>query len=242
MGKYLAIFSVIAVVVFGFFSLMYFAFGCRFSGKEFSPDDFSVRDFAYRFEPITGTVLSGRTFEKNDAWQLPKLVADKFVKPVYKKEKTWHLISDNGNYFRGVSADSDAHFLFEFLKLRDENDENTWTAWNSENQKLAKVLWPLIAEMARDEMYLVVGDVFSFVLNADVSKPKEFQTDLHREVAKAYLKMSEFDFENNNLESAKARISKSIKYGSTDEARVLLKRVESLIVNDDSPVLEAMPE
>ena len=54
--------------------------------------------------------------------------------------------------------------------------------------------------------------------------------------------MSEFDFENNNLESAKARISKSIKYGSTDEARVLLKRVESLIVNDDSPVLEAMPE
>ena len=235
MGKYLAIFSVIAVVIFGFFSLMYFAFGCRFSGKEFSPDDFSVRDFAYRFEPITGTVLSGRTFEKNDAWQLPKLVADKFVKPVYKKEKTWHLISDNGNYFRGVSADSDAHFLFEFLKLRDENDENTWTAWNSENPKLAKVLWPLIAEMARDEMYLVVGDVLTFVIDSEYSDPKKFEADLRQEVAKAYLKLGKFDLENNDLESAELRLTKSTNFHSSDEAKSLLDGIPL------SPIAEMPP-
>ena len=152
------------------------------------------------------------------------------------------MIHDNGNYFRGASVDSDARFLINFLSLRNENGENTWTAWNSENPKLAKVLWPFIAEMARDEMYLVVGDVFSFVLDADVSKPKTFQADLQREVAKAYLKLGRFDFENNDLKSAKVRISKSIKYDSTGEARVLLKRTDDLIANGDAPVLEAMPE
>ena len=241
MGKYLAIFSVVAFVIFALFASLYFAYGCRYSGKEFSPDDFSVRYFTYRYEPITETVLSGRTFTKDSGW-LPSLVADKLVKPVYKKEKTWHLVHDNGNYFHGASADSDARFLIDFLSLQNENHENTWTEWNSENPKLAKVLWPLIAEMARDEMYLIVGDVFSFVLDTDVSEPKKFQADLQKEVAKAYLKMGKFDFENDDLESAKIRISKSIKHDSTDEGRVLLKRVDDLIANGDAPVLEAMPE
>ena len=242
MGKYIAIFSLVAFVIIALCFYSYLAFGCYYTGKEFSPDDFTIRRFTYRYEAITGKVLSGRTFTIDKGGWLPNLVADKLVTPVNKKEQTWHLISDNGNYFRGASADSDARFLIDFLSLKNESLENTWTAWNSENPKLAKVLWPLIAEMARDKMYIVLGDVFSFVLNADVSKPNEFQADLQQEVAKAYLKMGKFDFENNKLKSAKVRISKSIKYDSTEEARVLSKRVDSLITNSDTPVLEAIPE
>ena len=242
MGKYVAIFAGVALVLLVFFGYLYLTFGCHYKGKEFSPDDFTVRHFTYHYEPITGTVLSGRTFTKDTSTLLSSLVPDKLVKPISKKEKTWHLIRDNGNYFSGASVDSDARFLINFLSLQNENGENTWTAWNSENPKLAPVLWPFIAEMARDEMYLVVGDVFSFVLNADVSKPKGFQADLQREIAKAYLKLGKFDFENDNLKSAKYRISKSIKYDSTGEARVLLKRIDDLIANGDAPVLEAMPD
>jgi len=227
MGKYIAIFSLIAFVIIALCFYSYLAFGCYYTGKEFSPDDFTIRRFTYRYEAITGKVLSGRTFTIDKGGWLPNLVADKLVTPVNKKEQTWHLI---------------ARFLIDFLSLKNESLENTWTAWNSENPKLAKVLWPLIAEMARDKMYIVLGDVFSFVLNADVSKPNEFQADLQQEVAKAYLKMGKFDFENNKLKSAKVRISKSIKYDSTEEARVLSKRVDSLITNSDAPVLEAIPE
>ena len=242
MRKYVAIFAGVALVLLVFVGCLYISFGCHYAGKEFSPDDFTARYFTYRYEPITGTVLSRRTFTKDSDTLLTSLVADKFVKPINKKEKTWHLIQDNGSYFSGASVDSDARFLISFLSLQNENGENTWTAWNSENPKLASVLWPFIAEMARDEMYLVVGDVFSFVLNADVAKPKKFQTDLQREIAKAYLKLGKFDFENDDLKSAKVRISKSIKYDSTGEARVLLKRIDDLIANGDAPVLEATPE
>ena len=227
--KYLIIIAAVGVAVLGCL-MLYLTFGCTYSGTEFSPDDFSVRYFSYKYDRFTGWVVEDRTFYSGSTYSMsmPDLVGDKYIKPIFKKEKTWHLIEDNGSYFHEHSTDSDARFLVEFLELYDENYENKWTVWNSENPKLAKILWPLIAEMARDNMYLAVGDVLTFVLNFDVTKPENFKADLHRKVAKAYLKLAQIDFENDQLETAKLRISKSIKYDSTDEAESLLSRIHAL--------------
>jgi len=241
MGKHLAIFSAIVFAVFAFVSCLYSVFGCHYSGEEFSPDDFSFRSFSYRYEPITGTVFSGRSYSPNPRNWLPNLVKSQLIKPVCNKEKKWDLVHDNGYYYSGSSVDSDARFLVDYLSLQNESGENTWTTWNAEHPDLAKVLWPLIAQMARDDMYLVLSDVFTFVLKSNASKPEKFQADLHQEVAKAYLKLGKFDFENNDLESAKDRISKSIEYDSTQEASMLLKRIDGMKASE-TPVLEAMPE
>jgi len=219
--------------------LLYLNIGCRYSGTEFSPDDFTVRNFSYLYEPITGSVISGRTFD-DDYYSylpsLPTLVADKYIKPVFKKEKTWHLLEDNGIYYRGHSADSDARLLVNFLLLFDENRENTWTVWNSDHPNLAKVLWPLIAEMARDEVYLTVGDVLTFVLDADYSDQKQFTADLRQEVAKAYLKVAKIDFQNDNLESAEHRVKKSIKFDSNADAKALLNSIGSVKPTAEEPI------
>ena len=208
--------------------LIYLSLGCNYSGTEFSPDDFTVRRFSYTYEPITDRVISGRTFEKNYyVGIMPTLVSDKYIKPVFKKEKTWHLIEDNGHYFRGYSSDSDARLLVNFLKLYDENGENKWTVWNSDHPKLAKILWPLIAEMARDDLYLTVSDVLTFALDSEYSNPKKFKTELRKEVAKAYLKLGKINFENNELESAEYRVNKSIGYHSNDDAELLLNRIRT---------------
>ena len=63
----------------------------------------------------------------------------------------------------------------------------------------ATVLWPIVAEMARDETYLTVNDVLTFALDSDYSDPKDFEAALRQEVAKAYLKLSKIDFENTIL-------------------------------------------
>ena len=222
--KYLVILLVAALSAFGCLAL-YLLVGCVYSGTEFSPDDFSVRDFSYRYDRFTGSVIGGRDLSPGDTYLMPDLVGDGYIKPVFKKEKTWHLIEDNGHYFREHSTDSDARFLIDFLELKEENYENHWTVWNSNNPKLATILWPLIAEMARDHAYLVVGDVLTFVIDFDTTEQKNFSADLHREVAKAYLKLGQIDFENDQLEPAKLRVSKSIKYDSTDEAKALLNRI-----------------
>ena len=233
--KYLIIAAVVALAMCVALTI-YLYFGCSYSGTEFSPDDFTIRNFSYRYEPVTGRVISGRAFEKDYAFSMPDLVADKYVKPIFKKEKTWHLIQDSGHYFRGHSSDSDARFLVEFLGLYDENYENRWTVWNSDNPKLAKVLWPLIAEMARDEIYLTVSDVLTFALDSEHKDAKKFKTDLRQEVAKAYLKLGKIDFENSDLKSAEYRVKKAMKYHSDDETKALLKKIRSSKPLAESPI------
>ena len=216
-----------SVLAIGIALLMYLNLWCSYSGTEFSPDDFTIRHFSYQYEPLTDWVVSGRKFEKDYSHSMPDLVTDNFIKPVFKKEKTWHLIEDNGRYLRGYSVDSDARFLINFLALYDENYENKWTVWNSEHPNLAPVLWPLIAEMARDKIYLTVGDVLMFALDSEQTDPKQFKTDLHQKVAKAYLKLGKIDFENNDFESAEYRVTKSTEYHSDNDSEALLKRIRS---------------
>ena len=204
---------------------LYFYLGCRYTGTEFSPDDFTIRRFSYKYDPMTNWVISGRKYEKGYTFAMPDLVADKYIKPVFKKKRNWHLVEDNGYYYYGYSADSDARLLVDFLQLYDENGENKWTVWNSDHPKLARVFWPFIAEMARDKTYLVVSDVLTFALDSDHSDPKKFDAALQQEVAKAYLKLGKIDLENNDLESAEYRVAKSMKYHSDDDTKSLLERI-----------------
>ena len=237
MSKYKYLIIALGVVLGTFVVFMtYLNLGCSYSGTEFSPDDFTIRQFSYQYEPNTDWVVSGRQFKKDYYQSMPTLVADKYIKPVYKKEKTWHLLQDNGYYYRGHSADSDARLLVDFLGLLDENHENKWTTWNSEHPKLAKIFWPLIADMARDEAYLTVGDVLTFALDSENLDPKQFEADLQQEVAKAYLKLGTIDFENDAFGSAENRIKKSLEYHSDSEAKSLLKRIRSAKPLAEEPV------
>ena len=235
MGKYkyllitLGVCFAVAIALLG-----YIFIGCKYSGVEFSPDDFTVRHFSYIYEPMTNSVISGRSFADQDDYNygfyshmLPELVANNYIRPVFKKKKTWHLVEDNGVYYAGSSSDSDAQLLVNFLALYNENHENTWTAWNSEHPKLAKVLWPMVAEMARDKTYLTIGDVLTFALDSEQTDPKLFKADLREEVAKAYLKLGRIDFKKDDLESAEYRVKKSIKFQTNDDAKSLLNSIQS---------------
>ena len=238
MGKLKYLIITLAVVFAMVAALLaYRSFGCSYSGTEFSPDDFSVRQFSYGYDPIMGSVVRGRTFDPNFyQYIMPDLVGNKYIQPIFKKKKTWHLIEDNGAYQHGYSADSDAHLLVDFLCLKDENGENKWTVWNSDHPKLAKIFWPLIAEMAQDEIYLTVGDVLTFALDGDHSKPKRFKADLREKVAEAYLKLGRIDFQNSDLESAEYRTEKSIKFHSNPEAKSLLEKIRSAEPTAEEPM------
>ena len=237
--KYLLITLGIAAVM-GIALLLYVNLGCNYHGTEFSPDDFTVRYFSYSYEPITDWVIRGRSFEDDYySIMLPDLVGDAYIKPIFKKDKTWHLLEDNGTYSQEFPSDSDARLLVDFLILDDENDENLWTVWNTDHPKLAKIFWPAIAQMARDEIYLTVGDVLTFAIDSDHSDPKLFEADLRKEVAKAYLKLGKIDFDNSDLESAEYRVKKSIKYHSDPDAKSLLNTIQSAESLEETPIPSA---
>jgi hypothetical protein len=212
----------IVLVVFAIFSIVVF-YRSSYSGVEFSPDDFSAREFSYFKEPTTGFVLRGRVFSDYSIGGLD-LVADGLIKPKISSPQTWHLIRDNGDTPRH-SRDSDARLLVDYLKLSSDRGENVWETWNVDHPNLAKEFWPVVAEMARDEMYLVVCDVMEFGLDTTITDIEKFKLERDLVVGNAYLKMAVVELELENYPRALMLAEKSIRFHPSDESNKLLTKI-----------------
>jgi hypothetical protein len=196
----------------------------HYSGTEFSPDDFSARGFTYYKEPLTGFVLRGRAYTDFSLGGLD-LVADGYIKPRIQTPQTWHLISDNTDVGRLPSHDCDARLLVEYLRLSTDRGENVWEIWNSDHPKLAKEFWPVVAEMARKNLYLVVSDVMEFGLDSTTKDIDQFKKELLQTSSEAYLKMAEIEFESSNHSKAKTLADDAKRYHSTDRVDQLLAKI-----------------
>lgn len=212
--------SVVILVI----ALITILYRSHYSGAEFSPDDFSARSFDYYKEPATGFVIRGRAFTDYSLGELD-LVADGLVKPRIQSPQTWHLIFDGNDQNGLASHDCDARLLVDYLKLRTDRGEGVWETWNADHPKLAKQFWPVVAEMARDELYLVVSDVMEFGLDSSSADADLFKVDLNKTAGQAYLKMANIEFESGNLSKAKSLADRSKQFQSTDEVNQLLAKI-----------------
>jgi hypothetical protein len=188
------------------------------SGREFSPDDFSRRSFQYNQVPGLDWVLFKKTYTDVTTVLEQDLVADKLVKPVINKTKTWHLIWDSGDRDGLPSDQCDARFLTAYLDMSDDEGNNYWTPWNEKFPKCAKVFWPRVADLARDEMYLKIPDVMRVAMEVDSDQPDQFLPILDRLSAKIYLELGSLDLEMDRLERARLRLDRSIQILPSREA------------------------
>lgn len=200
--------------------LIVFAMG-QHSGREFSPDDFSRRTFQYNQFPGLNWVLFKKTYVDITPNLELDLVADKRIKPVINNPKTWHLIWDSGDSTGLASNECDARFLTDYLDMVDEEGLDYWTQWNDKYPISANDFWPMIAKLARDEMYLKIPDVMQFAIQVESDKPKEFKPSIDRVVAKAYREMGQLDVETGQLDRARHRLDQSILIHPTREAYLI---------------------
>ncbi|MEL7498731.1 MAG: hypothetical protein AAFN77_14075 [Planctomycetota bacterium] len=197
------------------------------AGREFSPDDFTVRSYEYQTIPLFNVTWSGIEYKPVVDPVCRQLLNSGLITPTGKTgdQQTWHLLWD-GRFTEmpdqmRLPRDCDARLLIEYLaKTGDQG--NIWTAWNLEYPKAAKVFWPVIAELARDEMYLKVPDVMEFALNLEKDDPDQFKQELNELVAEVYLELGELDLQMNQKTRAIDRLKKSIALSESDEAQQLL--------------------
>lgn len=208
----------------------------RYSGEEFSPDDFSRRTFTYNVDPYFGRVWSGKKYNDSSTRLDRQLTALKFIKPRIKKVKTWHLIQERSGFDTPnqiVPEECDARFLTKYLDLLDEGADNFWTVWNTDYPLLAPIFWPVVADLARDEMYLRIPEVMEFAMNwTEASKTKEFKQSLDRMVGEIYLDLGKIDLAQSRKVRAKYRLTKAIALLINDsemnKAQDLLDSIEVL--------------
>ncbi len=202
------------VVAFGIISLfVLFVVTLRFglvSGEEFAPDTFERRSYWYYELPIVHLKLSP-VVRKVEQRQFEKaLVKDKFVTQI-SPPKRWDLVAA----YRG-GRDwrlGDAQILCRYLDAWDSKSSNFtsyWETWTSDHPKLAKVLWPEVVTLARQDLYFLIPPLFEKALAHQ--QPQKLQNDLNQILARNYDVLATTEVDLANYEAAIRFYSNALKH------------------------------
>ncbi len=154
-------------------------YGYPVTGVEFSPDSFTLREFSYWRSPFTGSVRSKRFLTPVDP-KCDSLITLNLIPASGTTNPRWDLVSESLQTSKILSGDFDARFLTIFLN-------HTTDQWNRNNVEKAEILWPEVATLARERLYLQLPTLFHFAIDSPEEwSNEEFEEQLKRELAKAW--------------------------------------------------------
>lgn len=154
-------------------------YGYPVSGVEFSPDSFTQRRFTYWRSPFTGIIRSNRILKTVES-DCDSLVTLNLVPAKGTTNQRWDLVSESLQTSDILSADFDARFLTRYL-------DYTTDQWNRTNVEKAEILWPEIALLVRERLYLQLPSLFHFAINSpDDLSNEEFEEGLNEQLAEAW--------------------------------------------------------
>ncbi len=163
-------------------------------GEEFCPSTFTRRTFFYFQIPLIGIQVTP-IFRDDTTNSLENyLVAGKFVKRTATDNPRWDLVTALSAGSKVVHGD--AEILCSYLDTADENRRMVWQHWSDTHTEAAKVLWPLVAQLARQQLYLLVPDLFE--LASSESDPKTLAKKLDQSLARQYRRLAEIQQQLGN--------------------------------------------
>jgi hypothetical protein len=172
--KNLILMVVAVLVTLPILLLLAYANG-RVVGEEFSPDDFSRREFEYNRPSWLPITFQGISYSSHTNSFIPSLLQNRTIAEI-KPVTRWDLVSDNR-----MPTDStayDARILCRYLDLQDESGQSLWEGWNSRHPEKAKLFWPYIAKLARSGNYYLVPDLMEFAIANGGLTNEEFRVNI----------------------------------------------------------------
>lgn len=168
-------------------------------GEEFCPDTFTRRSFFYFQIPLVGIQVTP-IFRDDTTNSLENyLVAGKFVKRTPTDNLRWDLVMTLSAGAKAVRGD--AEILCSYLDMADANSRLVWQHWSDTNTEAAKVLWPLVAQLARQQLYLLVPELFE--LASSESDPKTLAQKLDQSLVRQYQRLAEIQRRLGNRDVAR---------------------------------------
>jgi hypothetical protein len=217
---------VIAVCIY---STLYFGF---IRGQEFAADSFTRREFSFYRIPLLGLQITPihRQDVTNDLESY--LVANKLIAPRATPEakKRWDLVVAQRGFVddsHRLLSQGEARILCEYLDAGDEKGKRIWLDWTKTHESIAKVVWPYVAEVARQELYLFVPDLLIMARNA--KDESQLRDDLEQLLADKYLAFGRIQQQLNNHEAAVELFTSAIGHAGDSPLRVdmLIARAKS---------------
>jgi hypothetical protein len=185
------------------------------SGEEFAPDTFEHRAYHYYELPVVRMQITPVRRELRRSTLAQTLVDKKFI-PCTTPPRRWDLVVSRrmGEELR----QGDAQILSQYLDVPDDRDESHWLQWTEDHPAVARILWPVIAKLAQQELYLFTPELFE--LAAEQSDPEAFSGDLKRILARRYEELAELEVELSNFAAAVRFFTEALSYEPQRESSV----------------------
>jgi hypothetical protein len=143
------------------------------TGVEFAPSHFQQRRFSFYEIPLIHLQITPIRRAAETPATANYLRINSLVQSQRGQPSTWHLVSIS----RGLSGTTaaNAQFLSAQLTLESGGDE-FWRTWSIDHPQHAKVLWPIVQELALRELYILMPPLFEI---AQIEQtPSELQASL----------------------------------------------------------------
>jgi hypothetical protein len=147
-------------------------------GVEFCPQTFERRSYSYYELPIIRVQVTGERHEDLTGETEQFVTSEKYVTAGSGK-KEWHvLVGSQGTRLR---RPGDAGILMKYLDAAESGDRRRWVHWSENHAEFAKILWPAVQQLALNEAYVFVPDLFDLTKTIDCDD--EFKQAVQKLVA-----------------------------------------------------------
>jgi hypothetical protein len=150
------------------------------SGVEFSPTHFQQRSFSFYEIPLIQVQITPIRRSAISSATANYLRINSLISPGAGPAKVWHVVSIT----RGLSGTTpgDAQLLTQPMNL--EADGEHWRRWSIDHPEHAKILWPIVQELALRELYVLIPPLLELAqLKQD---PKELRSALEARLKQQY--------------------------------------------------------
>ncbi len=151
------------------------------TGKEFSPTHFQQRDFSFYEIPFIHLQITPIHRAGSTPTTAMYVRQSSLIKPYTGAPQVWHLVSIS----RGLTGQTPANpqLLLDQLELQHAGDAY-WRKWSIDHAKRAKVLWPVIQQLAERELYILMPELFELA-QLDLN-PQQLQSRIDEMLSQQY--------------------------------------------------------
>jgi tetratricopeptide (TPR) repeat protein len=135
------------------------------------------------------------------------LITNKFVTPLKNAEPVWHLV--HTQRAGGRRRLGDAGILCDYFDMTDDSGQPFWLTWTKDHPQLAKIVWPIVARLARQQLYVLIPELMTLAKSARNGDVLQRTVDNYL-VAK-YVEMASLHQQNDEHEIALDILSEAIK-------------------------------
>jgi hypothetical protein len=177
------------------------------SGQEFAPDTLERRRYSYYELPVVRIQVTPvwRSVSRPELEQA--LVDGKYVE-INSPPGRWDLVASYR--LAEMLRSGDAHILGNYLDAWNEAGEVHWLQWTTSHPAIARIFWPEIVKLARQELYFFMPELFE--LAAEQTDVRAFQGDLKQVLARKYEELAQVEVALQNFAAARRFYTEALSY------------------------------